>query len=51
MQTKLGVETWEHTTSDIQLSGLRNPRMHKNILEVLLTEPAGRMVNRILNQL
>lgn len=51
MQTKLGVEAWEHTTFYIQLSGLRNPHVHKNILEVLLTEPSRKIVNQILNQL
>lgn len=51
MQTKLGVEAWEHAASFcIELPGLRNPNVHKNISEVLLTAPAGRMVNRRFNQ-
>lgn len=41
MQTKLGGEAWEHTTSvHVRFWGLRNHKMHENILEVLLTEPA-----------
>lgn len=46
MEAKLGVEAQEHAISIyIQLSHLRNTNVHKNILEVLLTAPTGRMVN------